>query len=185
MNGDVVGTIAADEAAERFGIAYKTAKQAAWVAREFERSSRLDLSFGHHDAVAGRDDALALLAIAAAPGPEKIRATTSSFVQPRFHWPRQSTEVPAVNAYEYIELHRDWAEQRTMRIQLAGAYLDVAWLYVHRVPGGLQGRTRGRVVHAIVHAITLLQLAGMGRKAQAVSRWAEQLRRAYERIDQT
>jgi N6-adenosine-specific RNA methylase IME4 len=50
------------EACERFGIAYKTAAQAAWVSSCFECSSRLEhLAFGHHDAVAGRDDAVELL----------------------------------------------------------------------------------------------------------------------------
>jgi len=58
-----------DQACERFGIAYKTAAQAAWVASCFESSSRLEhLSFGHHDAVAGRDDANELLAWADADG---------------------------------------------------------------------------------------------------------------------
>ena len=36
---------------------FKTCKQAGWLARRFERSSRLDLlSFGHHEAVAKLDD---------------------------------------------------------------------------------------------------------------------------------
>jgi site-specific DNA-methyltransferase (adenine-specific) len=50
------------EACERFGIAYGTAKQAAWVSAAFERSSRLDhLTFSHHDAVAGNDQSAELL----------------------------------------------------------------------------------------------------------------------------
>jgi N6-adenosine-specific RNA methylase IME4 len=54
------------EACERFGIAYKTAAQAAWVAGAFESSSRLeDLSFGHYDAVCGNPQAGDLLEWAA------------------------------------------------------------------------------------------------------------------------
>lgn len=58
-----------EQACERFGIAYKTAAQAAWVASQFESSRRLEhLTFGHHDAVAGRDDAAELLEWAEAEG---------------------------------------------------------------------------------------------------------------------
>jgi N6-adenosine-specific RNA methylase IME4 len=54
------------DACERFGIAYKTAAQAAWVASEFESSSRLeDLTFSHYDAVAGNPQSADLLAWAA------------------------------------------------------------------------------------------------------------------------
>lgn len=54
------------EAAERFGIAYKTAAQAAWVAGAIESSARVEhLTFKHHEVVAGRDDAGKLLAWAA------------------------------------------------------------------------------------------------------------------------
>jgi site-specific DNA-methyltransferase (adenine-specific)/site-specific DNA-methyltransferase (cytosine-N4-specific) len=57
------------EACERFGIAYQTAKQAAWVASCFERSCRQDLlTFSHHESVAGRDDAAELLEWAEAEG---------------------------------------------------------------------------------------------------------------------
>lgn len=57
------------EACERFGIAYKTAAQAAWVAGAFESSSRLeDLSFGHYDAVCGHPQAGELLEWAAEEG---------------------------------------------------------------------------------------------------------------------
>jgi site-specific DNA-methyltransferase (adenine-specific) len=60
------------EACERFGIAYQTAKDAAWVATAFpERSSRNDLlDFSHHKAVANHDQAAELLAWA-----EETRAT--------------------------------------------------------------------------------------------------------------
>jgi N6-adenosine-specific RNA methylase IME4 len=58
-----------DQACERFGIAYQTAKQAAWVASCFERSCRQDLlTFSHHESVAGRDDAAELLEWAEAEG---------------------------------------------------------------------------------------------------------------------
>lgn len=51
-----------DEACKRFGIAYKTAAQAAWVCRKVESSLRREhLSFHHHKEVAGRDDAEQLL----------------------------------------------------------------------------------------------------------------------------
>lgn len=51
------------EACERFGIAYQTAKDAAWVATAFpERSSRKDLlDFSHHKAVANHPQAGDLL----------------------------------------------------------------------------------------------------------------------------
>jgi 16S rRNA G966 N2-methylase RsmD len=60
------------EACERFGIAYQTAKDAAWVATAFpERSSRNDLlDFSHHKAVANHDQAADLLEWA-----EETRAT--------------------------------------------------------------------------------------------------------------
>ena len=58
-----------DQACELFGIAYQTAKQAAWVDRAIARSSRLDhLTFGHHDAVAGHKQAAELLEWAAESG---------------------------------------------------------------------------------------------------------------------
>jgi hypothetical protein len=41
---------------EKFGINPKTARQYAWVAREFEMSNRLDISWTHHLAVAGISD---------------------------------------------------------------------------------------------------------------------------------
>lgn len=51
------------EAAERFGIAKETARQAARVCKELESGRRLPhLSFGHHHEVAGREDAEQLLA---------------------------------------------------------------------------------------------------------------------------
>lgn len=57
------------EACERFGIAYKTAAQAAWVAGAIESSARVEhLTFKHHEVVAGRDDAAELLAWAEAEG---------------------------------------------------------------------------------------------------------------------
>jgi site-specific DNA-methyltransferase (adenine-specific) len=58
------------EACERFGIAYQTAKDAAWVATAFpERSSRNDLlDFSHHRAVANHEQAAELLAWAEAHG---------------------------------------------------------------------------------------------------------------------
>ena len=56
-----------DQACERFGIAYKTAAQAAWVDRAIESSCRQEhLTYGHHESVAGRDDAAELLAWAEA-----------------------------------------------------------------------------------------------------------------------
>lgn len=62
------------EACERFGIAYKTAAQAAWVAGAFESSSRLeDLSFGHYDAVCGNPQAGELLEWAAESGATVVR----------------------------------------------------------------------------------------------------------------
>ncbi len=59
-----------DQACERFGIAYQTAKDSAWVAAAFpERSDRSDLlEWTHHRVVAGRDDAVDLLAWAEAEG---------------------------------------------------------------------------------------------------------------------
>lgn len=58
-----------DQACERFGIAYKTAAQAAWVAGKIESSLRREhLEFGHHKEVAGRDDAADLLEWAEAEG---------------------------------------------------------------------------------------------------------------------
>jgi site-specific DNA-methyltransferase (adenine-specific) len=53
------------EACERFGIAYQTAKDAAYVCRAFERSCRHYLSFEHHRTVANREDAAELLEWAA------------------------------------------------------------------------------------------------------------------------
>lgn len=51
-----------DEACERFGVAYDTAKQATRVCRDFERCRRLhNLSFGHHQSVAGHPEAAELL----------------------------------------------------------------------------------------------------------------------------
>ena len=52
-----------DQACDRFGIAYQTAKDAAWVATAFpERSSRKDLlDFSHHKAVANHPQAGHLL----------------------------------------------------------------------------------------------------------------------------
>lgn len=50
------------EACERFGIAYKTAAQAAWVAGQFECSCRQEhLTYGHHESVAGHPHAAELL----------------------------------------------------------------------------------------------------------------------------
>lgn len=59
-----------DQACERFGIAYQTAKDSAWVAAAFpERSERSDhLEWSHHRVVAGRDDAAELLEWAEAEG---------------------------------------------------------------------------------------------------------------------
>jgi hypothetical protein len=59
-----------DQACERFGIAYQTAKDSAWVAAAFpERSDRSDhLEWTHHRVVAGRDDAAELLEWAEAEG---------------------------------------------------------------------------------------------------------------------
>ena len=56
-----------DQACDRFGIAYQTAKNAAWVATAFpERSSRKDLlDFSHHKAVANHPQASELLEWAA------------------------------------------------------------------------------------------------------------------------
>jgi N6-adenosine-specific RNA methylase IME4 len=52
-----------DQACERFGIAYDTAKQAARVSAAYERCSRLHLlDFGHHQAVANHPQAADLLA---------------------------------------------------------------------------------------------------------------------------
>ena len=58
-----------DEACQRFGIEYQTAKNAASVCKAYERYLRKDhLTFTHHAAVAGRDDADELLAWAADTG---------------------------------------------------------------------------------------------------------------------
>ncbi len=43
-------------AVEKFGLNLKTAQQYAWVAREFPSSRRLELSWSHHQAVAGLTD---------------------------------------------------------------------------------------------------------------------------------
>ncbi len=52
-----------DEACERFGIAYDTALQAVRVCKAIESCTRVqDLSFTHHQVIAGREDAPALLA---------------------------------------------------------------------------------------------------------------------------
>lgn len=58
------------EACERFGIAYQSAKDAAWVAATFpERSDRSDLlEWTHHRVAAGHDQAADLLAWAAETG---------------------------------------------------------------------------------------------------------------------
>ena len=57
------------EACERFGIAYKTAAQAAWVASHFECSCRQEhLTYGHHESVAGHPQAGELLEWAAESG---------------------------------------------------------------------------------------------------------------------
>ena len=58
------------EACERFGIAYKTAANAAFVAGKFDaQSSRCrELSWSHHEAVAGCDDRRSLIALAVSDG---------------------------------------------------------------------------------------------------------------------
>jgi transposase len=58
-----------DQACERFGIAYQTAKDAAWVATRFERSDRSDLlTWTHHRVVANHPQADELLDWAAESG---------------------------------------------------------------------------------------------------------------------
>lgn len=58
-----------DEACERFGVAYQTAANAKWVCENFESSARAEqLSFKHHETVAGRADAEELLDWAARSG---------------------------------------------------------------------------------------------------------------------
>lgn len=55
-----------DQACERFGIAYKTAANAAFVASQFECSCRQEhLSYGHYESVAGNPQAGELLEWAA------------------------------------------------------------------------------------------------------------------------
>ncbi len=52
------------EACKRFGIEYQTAAQAVRVCKAIESCRRLqDLSFYHHQEVAGRDDKAELLAV--------------------------------------------------------------------------------------------------------------------------
>lgn len=77
------------EACERFGIAYQTAKQAAWVAGTFERSCRQDhLTYGHHESVAGHPQAGELLEWAAESGAtvkqlrERVREMKSAEAPP-------------------------------------------------------------------------------------------------------
>lgn len=78
-----------DQACERFGIAYDTAKQATRVAAAFERCSRLHhLDFGHHQTVANHPQAVELLEWAAESGAtvkqlrERVREIRASGAPP-------------------------------------------------------------------------------------------------------
>lgn len=94
-----------DQACELFGIAKETAKQATRVCKSLESCLRRhDLSFHHHKEVAGRDDAVELLELAA----EK-RLTVAELREVKKH--RQRNEAPKVSSASGKRGEASWSFQ--------------------------------------------------------------------------
>ena len=81
-----------------------------------------------------------------------------------------------------------WSEKERWRplwIQLGHIYANLAWLRIHRADERNWYVNGKLAAGLLIRSVDAYQNAGMGRKAEAVSRYARLLRRAYwRRVDQ-
>jgi hypothetical protein len=84
-------------------------------------------------------------------------------------------------SWQERELWAEWQETRTLRITMGETFVLLAWLRLNKFPSGSWYANGKQVAGLLVRAVDAYQEAGMGRKAEAVSRYARLLRREYWR----
>lgn len=83
--------------------------------------------------------------------------------------------------FEEIDAWRRWQDNRTLWMQMGETFALLAWLRLNKFPSGDWYQNGKQAAGLLIRSCDAYQQAGMGRKAEAVSRYARLLRREYWR----